>query len=157
MYNSGHGSHGSHGSPEDTPSETVVSVLPAPCEVVAGIWVGTPSHTDDDTWFRSRNIHTVLNCAKHFEGTLGETAYNYHDRTTEFVKKAVRLLLSAHYGESKNCIIVCQTGLRMSVIVLVHYLSTVANISRTRALDIIRTKLPLFYVDTRIQPYVANA
>ena len=121
-----------------------------------GIWVGTPAHLDDDDWFRSRHIHTVLNCAKHYEGGSGENAYNYHDRTTEFIKKATRLLLNAHYGENKNCFIVCQTGLRISIVVLVHYLSSIAGIHRSRALDIIRTKLPLFYVDVAIQPYLTG-
>lgn len=141
---------------DSSPNESVVSHLHKPCEIVLGIWIGTPAHLDDDEWFRSRNIHTVLNCAKHYEGTNGDNVYNLHDRTTEFIKKATRLLLNAHYGENKNCFIVCQTGLRISVIVLVHYLSGIAGISRSRSLDIIRTKLPLFYIDVAIQPYISG-
>jgi len=143
-------------SDDSSVAESVVSQLQKPCEIVLGIWIGTPAHLDDDEWFRTRNIHTVLNCAKHYEGANGENAYNLHDRTTEFIKKATRLLLSAHYGENKNCFIVCQTGLRISVVVLVHYLSSIAGISRSRSLDIIRTKLPLFYVDVAIQPYISG-
>ena len=126
-------------------------------EIITGLWLGQARQVNNIEWCQEKKIQSVLNCNKLFETELPiELNYVYIEKVDEFAKKAVERLLHFHYNENKNVIIVCENGRRISLLVLIYYLSAVCNITRVRAFEIIKTKLPLFTIDQSIARYITK-
>ena len=126
-------------------------------EIITGLWLGISKQSNNVDWCREKNIQSVLNCQKLFETEQPiDLNYVYVEKVNEFVKKAVERLLHFHYNENKNVMVVCENGRRISLIILVNYLSHICGITRMRAFEIIKTKLTLFTIDTNILKYILN-
>jgi hypothetical protein len=124
-------------------------------EIITGLWLGQAKQTDNLEWCQEKKIKSILNCNKLFETIQPiEINYVYLDKVDEFAKKATEKIIQFHYNENKNVIVVCDNGRRISLIVLIYYLSTICNISRNRAFEIIKTKLPTFTLDPYIIRYI---
>jgi hypothetical protein len=124
-------------------------------EIITGLWLGQAKQADNIEWCQEKKIQSILNCNKLFENNLPiETNYVYIEKVEEFAKKATEKLIQFHYSENKNVIVVCENGRRISLIILIFYLSTICNISRSRAYEIIKTKLPIFTIDPNILRYI---
>ena len=124
-------------------------------EVITGLWLGQSKQSNNVDWCKEKNIQSVLNCHKLFETEQPlDLNYVYVEKINDFVKKAVERLLHFHYTENKNVMVVCENGRRISLIILVKYLSQVCGITRLRALEIIKTKLPVFEIDTNIFKFI---
>ena len=126
-------------------------------EVITGLWLGQVRQADNVEWCHEKRIQSILNCNKLFEKGLPlEINYVYIEKVDDFAKKAADRLIEFHYNENKNVIIVCENGRRIGLLVLIYYLSKVCNVSRVRALEIIRTKLPIFTLDSQISRYITE-
>ncbi len=124
-------------------------------EVITGLWLGQSKQSNNVDWCKEKNIQSVLNCHKLFETEQPiDLNYVYVEKVNDFVKKAVERLLHFHYNENKNVMVVCENGRRIALIILVNYLSQVCGITRLRALEIIKTKLPVFEIDTNILRFI---
>ena len=124
-------------------------------EIITGLWLGQSKQIDNIEWCMEKKIKSILNCNKLFETIEPiEMNYVYIEKIDEFAKKATEKLIQFHFNENKNVIVVCNNGRRISLIVLIYYLSTVCNINRSRAYEIIKTKLPPFTLDPNIARYI---
>ena len=124
-------------------------------EIITGLWLGQTKQIDNLEWCQEKKIKSILNCNKLFETIQPiEMNYVYLEKVDEFAKKATEKLIQFHYNDNKNVIVVCDNGRRISLIVLIYYLASVCNISRTRAFEIIKTKLPFFTIDQCITKYI---
>ncbi len=124
-------------------------------EVITGLWLGQSKQSNNVEWCKEKNIQSVLNCHKLFETEQPiDLNYVYVEKVNDFVKKAVERLLHFHYNENKNVMVVCENGRRIALIILVNYLSHVCGITRLRALEIIKTKLPVFEIDTNLLRFI---
>ena len=90
----------------------------------------------------------------HNQYHLSNINYVYIEKVDEFAKKAADRLLHFHYYENKNVMVVCNSGRKIGLLVLIYYLSSLCHISRQRAYEIIKTKLPLFTLDSAISRYI---
>jgi len=126
-------------------------------EIITGLWLGQSKQSANLDWCREKNIQSILNCQKLFETEQPiDVNYVYTEKVDEFAKKAVDRLLHFHYHENKNVMIVCENGRRISLLILVYYLSKICGITRMRAYEIIKTKLPMFSIDTNILRFISN-
>jgi len=124
-------------------------------EIITGLWLGQVKQIDNLEWCQEKKIKSILNCNKLFETSQPvELNYVYIEKVDEFARKATEKLIQFHYTENKNVIVVCDNGRRISLIVIIYYLSSVCNISRSRAYEIIKTKLPIFTIDNNIARYI---
>jgi len=124
-------------------------------EVITGLWLCQSKQSSNVDWCREKKIQSVLNCNKLFETEQPiDSNYVYVEKVNDFVRKAVERLMHFHYNENKNVMVVCENGRRISLIILVYYLSQVCGITRLRALEIIKTKLPVFEIETNIVRYL---
>jgi len=126
-------------------------------EIITGLWLGQSKQSNNLEWCREKNIQSILNCQKLFETEQPiDLNYVYIEKIDEFAKKAVDRLLHFHYNENKNVMVVCENGRRISLLILVYYLSNICGITRMRAYEIIKTKLPMFSIDTNILRFITN-
>jgi len=126
-------------------------------EIITGLWLGQSKQSNNLEWCREKNIQSILNCQKLFETEQPiDLNYVYIEKIDEFAKKAVDRLLYFHYNENKNVMVVCENGRRISLLILVYYLSNICGITRMRAYEIIKTKLPMFSIDTNILRFITN-
>ena len=96
-----------------------------------------------------------MNFNKYFEThTPIEINYVYIDKVHSFCKRAAEALYRAHYIENKICILGCENGRRISLLVLIFYLSSISGISKKRAFEIVKTKLPIFQLDTNFIKFI---
>jgi hypothetical protein len=124
-------------------------------EIITGLWLGQARQANNMEWCQEKKIQSVLNCNKLFETEQPiDLNYVYIEKVDDFAKKAAERLLHFHYNENKNVMIVCETGRRISLLVLVYYLSSICHITRIRAFEIIKTKLPLFTLDQAIARHI---
>ncbi len=124
-------------------------------EIITGLWLGQARQASNMEWCQEKKIQSVLNCNKLFETEQPiDLNYVYIEKVDDFAKKAAERLLHFHYNENKNVMIVCETGRRISLLVLIYYLSSICHITRTRAFEIIKTKLPLFTLDQAIARHI---
>ena len=124
-------------------------------EIITGLWIGQSRQADNLEWCREKKIQSILNCHKLFETAEPmEMNYVYIEKVDEFAKKAADRLLHFHYYENKNVMVVCNSGRKIGQLVLIYYLSSLCHISRQRAYEIIKTKLPLFTLDSAISRYI---
>ena len=124
-------------------------------EIITGLWLGQSRQADNLEWCKEKKIQSILNCHKLFEITEPvELNYVYIEKVDEFAKKAADRLLHFHYNENKNVMVVCHSGRKIGLLVLIYYLSSLCHISRQRAYEIIKTKLPLFTLDSNIARYI---
>ncbi len=124
-------------------------------EIITGLWLGQSRQADNLEWCKEKRIQSILNCHKLFETTEPiEMNYVYIEKVDEFAKKAADRLLYFHYNENKNVMVVCSSGRKIGLLVLIYYLSSLCHISRQRAYEIIKTKLPIFTLDSNIARYI---
>lgn len=113
-------------------------------EIVSGIWIGPVGLLNDTVWCKEKKINSIMNFAKHFE-TLEPVQLNYQNNNAitinDFIKKCVEKLYITHYKEGKNCLILCQNGQRISILIIIYYFAYICHISKPRALEIIKTKI----------------
>jgi hypothetical protein len=110
-------------------------------EIIRGIWIGNIS-IKNEAFIQKYKIDKVLDCATHFEKDVDlEENYKFKHRVDSFLEKALNLLLDVHYLNNKKCLIVCRTGKRISNYIGAHYISKLARIEYSRALQIINTKI----------------
>ncbi len=113
-------------------------------EIVSGIWIGPVGLLNDTVWCKEKKINSIMNFAKHFE-TIEPVQLNYQNNNVitinEFITKCVEKLYATHYKECKNCLILCQNGQRISILIIIYYLAYICHISKPRALEIIKTKI----------------
>jgi len=124
-------------------------------EIITGLWLAQAKQLDNLEWCKSKHIQCVMNFQKYFETQMPlELNYVYIDKVDSFCKKAVEGLYRAHYIENKTCILGCENGRRISLLVLVYYISTISGVSKKRAFDILKTKLPIFQLDNILSRFI---
>ena len=128
-------------------------------EIVTGIWISSVRLLDDTGWCKDKKINSIMNFAKHYE-TLEPVQTNYQNHNAykidEFIHKCVEKLYITHYRESKNCLVVCQNGQRISILIIIYYLATICKISKPRALEIIKTKIPNISIEPCILWFISR-
>ena len=96
-----------------------------------------------------------MNCHKYYELNLEiDKNYNMLEKTIDFINRSIEKLLTAHYRDNQNCLIVCTNGRRMSLLIVIYYLSKMGNISKIRALELIKTKYQNLVIDDYIVRYI---
>ena len=120
-------------------------------EIITGLWLAQAKQLENIDWCKSKKINCIMNFQKHFETQAPlDINYVYLDKVDNFCKASIELLYRSHYLENKNCLLACENGRRISLLVIIYYLSTISGVSRRRAYEIIKTKLPLFQLDSQL-------
>ena len=96
-----------------------------------------------------------MNCHKYYELNMEiDKNYNMLEKTVDFIHRSIDKLINTHYRDNQNCVIVCTNGRRMSLLIVIFYLSKLCNISKPRALEIIKTKYQNIVLDDYIIRYI---
>ena len=124
-------------------------------EIVSGLWLGNTKQIENIQWCKEKKIQMLINCGRQFEVEQPiDLNYVYLDKIDEFSRRAAERLYKGHYLENKNCLVVCENGRRIALLVVVYLYSKVCSISRERAFQIIKTKLPVFKEETYITRFI---
>ena len=124
-------------------------------EIITGLWLAQAKQLENIDWCKSKKIQCAMNFYKYFETQSPiDINYVYIDKIDGFCKRAAEALYKAHYLENKNCIVGCDNGRRISLLVLVYYLSNVTGVSKKRAFEILKTKLPIFQLENTLMRFI---
>jgi hypothetical protein len=116
------------------------------CELFRGFWIGDYELSRNTEFIKEKKINRILNGYRSFETEEPiDKNYFYVERVQSFIKKAIDIILKAHYLDNENCLIVCKTGNKISLLIAINYLAKISNIDRKRALAIIMTKYEFEY------------
>ena len=124
-------------------------------EIVTGLWIGSYHLLNNTDWCKEKKIQTIMNCHKYYELNMEiDKNYNMLEKTVDFISRSIEKLVNTHYRDNQNCLIVCTNGRRMSLLIVIYYLSKLCNISKERALEIIKTKYQNMVLDDYIIRYL---
>jgi hypothetical protein len=126
-----------------------------PTEIYTGLWIGSIKALTSIEWLHHKNINSILNCNKYFEidDTNNEISTNYYniDKINKFNEKCSMIIYSNIVNDHENVLLVCKTGNRISIIVLIYFLVKYTGLHKDRIVQIIRTK-----IDLEIEPFIYN-
>lgn len=126
-------------------------------EIVRGIWIGDSSYLSDTQWCAEHNISAILNCNESFEiESPVDSNYLYIEKTNLFIQKSLDKIYEAHYKQNKKCLVICENGKRMSVLIAIYYISKYCGVSIPRAHDLVKTKVGGIEDSPLINKYLAK-
>ncbi len=134
-----------------------------PTEIFTGLWISSSNILDSAEWLKNKNINTILDCKKYFETTSinfnnhNKLPSNYYlkEKLIKFIDKCILTIYSDLIKEQNNILVVCDTGKRISLIVIIEFLTKYSDIPKDRIIQIVKTKLN-FEIESDILNIIIN-
>jgi hypothetical protein len=126
----------------------MIKPLEAPIEIYTGLWISSSKILSSHEWLKQKNINCILDCNKYFENGNNSSSeicgnYYYPEKIHKFSEKCSTAIYSNLFSDMNNVLIVCETGKRISIIIVIYFLIKHTGISLERSIRLVLDKIEI--------------